>query len=88
MGRYTIARTRELGDAFGVTVAKMNPVNRAIPQVEILDRKGTWPLARELPLAGPQDLYSSYIGLVSRSPQQRLQGQLQVATGPNNETLK
>ncbi|MBV8812389.1 MAG: hypothetical protein JO033_27275 [Acidobacteriaceae bacterium] len=89
MGRYTTARTGELGDTFGMIVAKMraNPANRVTQEVEILDGKSTRVLPRELPLAGPQHLFSSYIGLVSRSPERRLRGQLQIATGPNNETL-
>ena len=79
----------EIGDTFrlGLTVAKMraNPVNRVTHEVEILNGKGMQVLPRVLPVAGPPRPFSSYIGLVSRSPERRLQRQLQFAAGPNDE---
>ena len=63
----------ELGDAFrlGMTIAKMraNPVDRHTHECEILDGKGMRVLPRALP--GPKQPFSSYVGLVSRSPERR-----------------
>jgi circadian clock protein KaiC len=63
----------ELGDAFrlGMTIAKMraNPVDRHTDECEILDGKGMRVLPRALP--GPKQPFSSYVGLVSRSPERR-----------------
>ncbi|MBV9497899.1 MAG: AAA family ATPase, partial [Acidobacteriaceae bacterium] len=74
----------EIGDAFrlGMTVAKMraNPVTRITHEVEILDGKGMHVLPRELRASAPQHPFSSYIGLVARSPERRLQRQFQIAT--------
>ncbi|MBV8811717.1 MAG: hypothetical protein JO033_23865 [Acidobacteriaceae bacterium] len=82
----------EIGDAFrlGMTVAKMraNPVTRITHEVEILDGKGMHVLPRELRASAPQHPFSSYIGLVARSPERRLQRQFQIAPGPNDETIK
>jgi circadian clock protein KaiC len=65
----------ELGDAFrlGMTIAKMraNPVNRITRECEVLDGKGMRVLPRELPVPGRP--FSSYTGLISRSPERRNQ---------------
>lgn len=64
----------ELGDSFrlGLTVAKMraNPVNRMTHECEITG-KGMHVLPRELKGAIPHAPFSSYVGLVSRSPARR-----------------
>ena len=64
----------ELGDSFrlGLTVAKMraNPVDRTTHECEI-DGKGMHVLPRQLKGAIPHSPFSSYAGLVSRSPERR-----------------
>ena len=64
----------ELGDSFrlGLTVAKMraNPVDRTTHECEI-DGKGMRVLPRELKGAIRHSPFSSYAGLVSRSPERR-----------------
>jgi circadian clock protein KaiC len=65
----------ELGDSFrlGLTIAKMraNPVERITHEVEIIDRKGMHVLPRALPLPAERHPFSSYAGLVARSPERR-----------------
>jgi circadian clock protein KaiC len=63
----------ELGDSFrlGLTIAKMraNPVDRVTRECEVVDGHGMRVLPRELP--APQRPFSSYAGLVARSPERR-----------------
>jgi circadian clock protein KaiC len=65
----------ELGDTFrlGMTIAKMrgNPVNRVTHEVDIIDGQGMRVLPRVLPVPAEQQPFSSYAGLVSRSPERR-----------------
>jgi circadian clock protein KaiC len=65
----------ELGDSFrlGMTIAKMraNPVDRVTREVEILDGQGMHVLPRELRLPAEKHPFSSYAGLVARSPERR-----------------
>ena len=65
----------ELGDAFrhGLTVAKMrsNPVKRVTHECEVIDGKGMRVLPRQLPNPRAQAAFSSYYGLISRSPERR-----------------
>lgn len=65
----------ELGDTFrlGLTIAKMraNQVNRTTHEVEILNGLGMRVLERELRVSAEQHPFSSYAGLVSRSPERR-----------------
>lgn len=65
----------ELGDAFrlGLTVAKMraNPVDRITHECQISDGIGMRVLPRVLPTPGRS--FSSYNGLISRSPERSLQ---------------
>ena len=65
----------ELGDSFrlGMTIAKMraNPVNRVTHECEVFNGQGMHVLPRALPaLKLP---FSTYTGLVSRSPERRTQ---------------
>jgi circadian clock protein KaiC len=64
----------ELGDTFrlGLTIAKMraNPVNRITRECEIVSDGGLRVLPRTLPL--PAHPFSTYAGLVSRSPERHL----------------
>lgn len=66
----------ELGDTFrlGMTIAKMraNPVTRTTREIEILDGQGMRVLPRELPVPADRHPFSSYAGLVSRSPERRV----------------
>ncbi|HEX7360468.1 MAG TPA: ATPase domain-containing protein, partial [Bryobacteraceae bacterium] len=82
----------EIGDAFrlGLTVAKMraNPVTRVTREVEINSHGGMRVLPRELRAAAPQSPFSSYTGLVSRSPERRLRPQTQSGADSNNEAFK
>lgn len=63
----------ELGDTFrlGLTIAKMraNPVNRTTHEVEIVNGQGMRVL--EQPLPTEHHPFSTYAGLVSRSPERR-----------------
>ncbi|MDN5940080.1 MAG: hypothetical protein L0H83_15660, partial [Salinisphaera sp.] len=65
----------ELGDTFrlGLTIAKMraNPVNRTTHEVEVVNGLGMRVLERELRVRAEQHSFSSYAGLVSRSPERR-----------------
>ena len=65
----------ELGDSFrlGLTIAKMraNPTDRMTHEVEIVDGQGMRILPRELPLPVEKHPFSSYAGLVARSPERR-----------------
>ncbi len=65
----------ELGDTFrlGLTVAKMraNPVNRTTHEVEILNGQGMHVLPQALRVPAEQHPFSTYGGLVSRSPERR-----------------
>ena len=65
----------ELGDTFrlGLSVAKMraNPVQRTTHEVEIQNGLGMKVLQRELRVPAQQHPFSSYAGLVSRSPERR-----------------
>jgi circadian clock protein KaiC len=65
----------ELGDTFrlGLTVAKMraNPVTRTTREVEVVDGEGMRVLPRALRVPAHQHPFSSYAGLVSRSPERR-----------------
>ena len=65
----------ELGDTFrlGLTIAKMraNPTDRTTHEVEILDCQGMRVLLRELHLPAERHPFSSYAGLVARSPEGR-----------------
>ena len=65
----------ELGDCFrlGLTIAKMrgNPVNRVTNECEVFDGKGMQVLPRVLPVRRLP--FSTYTGLVSRSPERRPQ---------------
>lgn len=65
----------ELGDSFrlGLTIAKMraNPTDRITHEVEIVDGQGMRVLPRELPLPVEKHPFSSYAGLVARSPERR-----------------
>ncbi len=82
----------EIGDTFrlGLTIAKMraNPVNRVTHEVEVVDGKGMHVLPRELRVTPPQHPFSSYAGLISRSPERRLRRQTQLAEGRDNESFK
>lgn len=64
----------ELGDSFrlGLTIAKMraNPTDRVTRECEILNGKGMRVLPRALPVPGQP--FSSYAGLVARSPERHL----------------
>jgi circadian clock protein KaiC len=79
----------EIGDVFrlGMTIAKMraNPVNRITHEVEVVDGKGMHVLPRALRTPTPQSPFSSYAGLVSRSPERRVRRQFQFNTGPDDE---
>lgn len=63
----------ELGDSFrlGMTIAKMraNPVDRVTRECEILNGQGMRVLPRALPV--PKLAFSTYAGLVARSPERR-----------------
>ena len=65
----------ELGDTFrlGLSIAKMraNPVNRTTHEVEVVDGAGMRVLPGELRIPAEQHPFSSYAGLVSRSPERR-----------------
>ena len=73
----------ELGDSFrlGMTIAKMraNPVDRITRECEVLNGQGMRVLPRALPV--PKLPFSAYTGLVSRSPERRLQRA--ESTGPD-----
>ena len=82
----------ELGDAFrlGLTVAKMraNPVMRVTREVEIIDGKGMRILPRELRVASPQPAFSSYVGLISRSPERHLSRQSRSGADREDENFR
>lgn len=82
----------EIGDAFrlGMTVAKMraNPVTRITHEVEILDGEGMRVFPRELRVGGALHPFSSYAGLVARSPERRLRRQPQSRVDREDETFK
>jgi circadian clock protein KaiC len=65
----------ELGDTFrlGLTIAKMraNPVERVTHEVEVIDGQGMSVLKRGLPMPLEKNPFSSYAGLVARSPERR-----------------
>jgi circadian clock protein KaiC len=65
----------ELGDSFrlGLTIAKMraNPTDRTTHEAEVVDGQGMRVLSRELPLPVERRPFSSYTGLVGRSPERR-----------------
>jgi circadian clock protein KaiC len=65
----------ELGDAFrlGLTIAKMraNPVDRITHEVEVVDGQGMRVLKRQLATSAEKSPFSSYLGLVARSPERR-----------------
>jgi circadian clock protein KaiC len=66
----------ELGDAFrlGLTIAKMraNPVDRITHEVEVINGEGMRVLPRALRVPVDQHPFSSYAGLVARSPERRM----------------
>jgi len=66
----------ELGDTFrrGLTVGKMrsNPVNHSTHECEIVNGAGMRVLPRQLPAKALKTVFSSYHGLISRSPERRL----------------
>ena len=65
----------ELGDTFrlGLTIAKMraNQCSRTTHEAEILNGRGMKVLQQELRVPAEQHPFSSYSGLVSRSPERR-----------------
>jgi circadian clock protein KaiC len=65
----------ELGDTFrrGLTVGKMrsNPVNHSTHECEVVDGEGMRVLPRQLPATALKSAFSSYRGLISRSPERR-----------------
>lgn len=65
----------ELGDTFrrALTIGKMrsNPVNHSTHECEIVDGEGMRVLPRQLPAAALKTVFSSYRGLISRSPERR-----------------
>ncbi len=65
----------EIGDTFrrGLTVGKMrsNPVIHTTHECEVVNGKGMRVLPRHLPAAAPGTAFSSYLGLISRSPERR-----------------
>jgi circadian clock protein KaiC len=65
----------EIGDTLrlGVTIAKMraNPVDRVTRECEVVNGQGMRVLPRALPGALPRTAFSSYHGLISRSPERR-----------------
>jgi len=65
----------ELGDTFrrGLTVGKMrsNPVNHSTHECEVVNGEGMRVLPRQLPVAALKTAFSSYRGLISRSPERR-----------------
>ncbi len=77
----------ELGDAFrlGMTIAKMraNPVDRITRECEIMNGKGMRVLPRALPV--PRLPFSSYRGLVSRSPERSRRTVEEVAPDGSSE---
>ncbi len=66
----------ELGDTFrrGITIGKMrsNPVNHATHECEVVNGAGMRVLPRQPPSAALKTDFSSYHGLISRSPERRL----------------
>jgi circadian clock protein KaiC len=65
----------EIGDTFrrGLTVGKMrsNPVNHTTHECEVVNGEGMRVLPRQLPPVGLKTAFSSYQGLISRSPERR-----------------
>lgn len=82
----------EISDSFrlGLTIAKMraNPVIRVTREVEIVDGEGMRVLPLELRVSPPQHPFSSYAGLVSRSPERRLQRKSQSGAAREDETFR
>jgi circadian clock protein KaiC len=68
----------ELGDHFrlGLTIAKMraNPTDRITHEAEVINGHGMRVLPRVLPLPVEKHPFSSYAGLVARSPERRKVG--------------
>ena len=65
----------EIGDTFrrGLTVGKMrsNPVNHTTHECEVVNGEGMRVLPRKLPAAALKMAFSTYNGLISRSPERR-----------------
>lgn len=65
----------EIGDTFrrGLTVGKMrsNPVNHSTHECEVVNGAGMRVLPRQLPASALKTVFSSYQGLISRSPERR-----------------